>query len=142
MVKQTLKHLFQTALKPYLTGIQSPLQMSFKVLVHLMHSSLRSGNECPKGPSKEIKAYYIHNPISLVTPIKCKKLITQTEVLFKRKAHTHIYICTYIYMHTYMFLFYFNLGGWEKGNLGLELTCATLEKSKTTDSEPCPEACQ
>lgn len=86
MVKQTLKHLFQTASKPYLTSIQSPLQMSFKVLLHLMHSSLRSGNEYPKGPSKEIKVYYIHNPISLGIPNKCKKLITQTEVLFKRKA--------------------------------------------------------
>lgn len=29
-----------------------------------------------------------------------------------------------------MFLFYFNLGGWEKGNLGLELPCATQRKVK------------
>lgn len=51
-------------------------------------------------------------------------------------------MCTYIHTHTYMFLFYFNLGDWEKGNLGLELPCATPEKSKAADSEPCPEALQ
>lgn len=47
-----------------------------------------------------------------------------------------------MHTHTCTFLFYLNLGGWEKGNLGLELPCATPEKSKPQTVSPAQRGCK